>query len=118
MLHRIAFQCNLPGLLFHARIFRTFNEFFKNDLSRKREYEELKNFAIHVFRRFVEAVQKNPTILVNIFFWNSTNDALDMIEGFALRDSKNKKKTAWTEEEEEELKNMFENLKVRNKLCF
>ncbi|CAD5116385.1 DgyrCDS5281 [Dimorphilus gyrociliatus] len=111
MLHRIAFQCNLPGLLFHARIFRTFNEFYINDLSKKREFDELKNFGVHIIRKFVDAVQRNPSILVNFFFWNSTNDALDMIDGFTPRDSKRNKKVAWTEEEEEQLKNMFENLK-------
>ncbi|KAK2582180.1 hypothetical protein KPH14_004537 [Odynerus spinipes] len=105
MLHRIAWECKMPAMIFQASIFRTFQRILD---SKHPGHKELQKFAIFIIRRFIEVAQKNPKVYMELLFWKNTRDATQVVDGYSA-ETENKKisRSVWTEEEEDELRTLF-----------
>ncbi|XP_014609708.1 PREDICTED: protein timeless homolog isoform X1 [Polistes canadensis] len=105
MLHRIAFECKMPAMIFQASIFRTFQKILE---SKHPEHKELQKFAIFIIRRFVEVAQKNRKSYMELLFWKNAHDATQIVEGYNTETDKKKvSRGVWTEAEEDELRTLF-----------
>lgn len=117
MFHRIAFDCELPALLFHVSIFRVFqkiHEEFHLGSGKSKSLTEMHKFAEFLLKKFFETVAKNPKCYIELFFWISPRDATDVMNGykFDTMDMRGKsKKSFWSEEDEETLTRTFQQLK-------
>ncbi|KAF7990289.1 hypothetical protein HCN44_000094 [Aphidius gifuensis] len=105
MLHRIAWDCKMPSMIFQATIFRSFQRIFE---SKKPEHKELKKFAVFIIRQFAEVAEKNQKAYMELLFWKNTSQAVEMVEGYDIQvENKKLKRTGWTETEEDELRTLF-----------
>ncbi|KPJ08860.1 Protein timeless-like [Papilio machaon] len=106
MLHRIAWDCKRPSMMFQASMFLTFQKIFHNPLP---HFKELEKFGLFVFRKFSEVALKNTKVFIELLFWKSSKDAIDIEHGYDLySDQKDKvSKGHWSEEQEDELRNLF-----------
>ncbi|XP_011173663.2 protein timeless homolog isoform X1 [Solenopsis invicta] len=105
MLHRIAWNCKMPGMIFQASIFRIFQKILE---SKNPEHKELQKFAVFIIRRFIEVAQKNRKSYMELLFWKTTRDATEIVDGYSA-ETNNKKvsRATWTEAEEDELRTLF-----------
>ncbi|XP_058798651.1 protein timeless homolog isoform X2 [Phymastichus coffea] len=106
ILHRISFECKMTAMMYQASIFRVFQRLFR---SNERAHQELAAFGRHVFRSFAEVASRNPKAYMELLFWKSTKQAVEMTDGYDVEHANNKKasKNAWTEQEEDELRLLF-----------
>nr|WAM46971.1 protein timeless 2 [Chrysoperla nipponensis] len=112
LLHRIAFDCKMPTMLFQATIFRTFQRILDNPSSK---HKELAKFAIFIIRKFVEVAQQNPKVFMEMLFWKNSREAYEIEEGYGNYQQKSEAlKKAWTEEQEDELRRLYEEYQAKN----
>eukprot|EP00094_Tigriopus_californicus_P007121 TCALIF_06856-PA protein Name:"Similar to TIMELESS Protein timeless homolog (Homo sapiens)" AED:0.06 eAED:0.06 QI:44/0.83/0.71/0.85/0.83/0.71/7/0/1087 len=117
MFHRIAFDCDLPALLFHVSVFRVFqriHEEYNLGSGKSKSLTEMHKFAEFLLKKFFDVVVKNPKCFIELFFWISPKDAADVMDGYqfvTLDMSGKSKKSFWSEEDEETLTRTFEQLK-------
>ncbi|XP_043579591.1 protein timeless homolog [Bombus pyrosoma] len=105
MLHRIAWDCKMPGLMFQASMFRVFQRILE---SKYCGHKELQKFAVFIIRRFIEVAQKNRKAYMELLFWKTTRDATEVVEGYnAETDNKKVPRSLWTETQEDELRTLF-----------
>ncbi|XP_060821669.1 protein timeless homolog isoform X2 [Bombus pascuorum] len=105
MLHRIAWDCKMPGLIFQASMFRVFQRILE---SKYCGHKELQKFAVFIIRRFIEVAQKNRKAYMELLFWKTTRDATEVVEGYnAETDNKKVSRSLWTETQEDELRTLF-----------
>ena len=109
MLHRICYKCKKFPLLYQISIFSVFQ--FILEESNTSRYKELKLFAIHVLKRFFSAVRQNPCLFVEILFWKSQNDCVDIELGYgtvaSMRDNKVSQRL-WSEEDTNQLTSLWQ----------
>ena len=82
-LYRIAFDCDLYGMLFQASVFRIFQRIFKQPVTDEWS-KELNQFSKHLFRKFIEVYPKNNKILVELLFWKTSREARAVEEGYGV----------------------------------
>ncbi|XP_053978576.1 protein timeless homolog isoform X1 [Hylaeus volcanicus] len=105
MLHRIAWECKMPGMMFQASLFRVFQRILE---SKYPGHKELQKFAVFIIRRFIEVAQKNTKAYMELLFWKTTRDATEVVSGYnAETDNKKVSRSLWTEAQEEELRTLF-----------
>ncbi|CAK9829894.1 Protein timeless homolog [Anthophora retusa] len=105
MLHRIAWDCKMPGIMFQASVFRVFQRILE---SKYPGHKELQKFAVFIIRRFIEVAQKNRKAYMELLFWKTTHDANAVVEGYnAETDNKKVSRSLWTEAQEDELRTLF-----------
>ncbi|XP_057326747.1 protein timeless homolog [Microplitis mediator] len=106
MLHRIAWDCKMPGMIFQASIFRVFQRILD---SKHHEHKELQKFASFIIRQFAEVAQKNRKAYMELLFWKNTREATEMVDGYDAANAENKKisRAVWSEAEEDELRTLF-----------
>ncbi|XP_076297468.1 circadian regulator timeout [Lasioglossum baleicum] len=105
MLHRIAWECKMPGMMFQASMFRAFQRILD---SKYPGHKELQKFAVFIIRRFIEVAQKNRKAYMELLFWKTTRDATEVVEGYnAETDNKKVSRSLWTEAQEDELRTLF-----------
>ncbi|CAK1598882.1 unnamed protein product [Parnassius mnemosyne] len=106
MLHRIAWDCSRPSMMFQATLFLTFQRILHNPMP---HFKELEKFALFIFRKFAQIASKNPKVFIELLFWKSSKDSIEIEHGYDLySDQKDKLgKGVWTEEQEEELRKLF-----------
>ncbi|XP_011499954.1 PREDICTED: protein timeless homolog [Ceratosolen solmsi marchali] len=105
LFHRIAMECKMPAMMYQASIFRVFQRVFQYD---SRMYKDLTVFAHFIFRGFVEVAKRNPKAYMELLFWKSTKQAIEMTEGYDTEHSSNKKtRNVWSDAEEDELRTLF-----------
>nr|XP_012151360.1 PREDICTED: protein timeless homolog [Megachile rotundata] len=105
MLHRIAWDCKMPGMMFQASMFRVFQRILE---SKHPAHKELQKFAIFIIRRFIEVAQKNRKAYMELLFWKTTRDAAEVVDGYnAETDNKKPPRSFWTEAQEDELRTLF-----------
>ncbi|XP_033326523.2 circadian regulator timeout [Megalopta genalis] len=105
MLHRIAWECKMPGMMFQASMFRVFQRILE---SKQPAHKELQKFAVFIIRRFIEVAQKNRKAYMELLFWKTTHDATKVVEGYnAETDNKKVSRSLWTEAQEDELRTLF-----------
>ncbi|KAJ8733265.1 hypothetical protein PYW08_001563 [Mythimna loreyi] len=106
MLHRIAWDCKRPAMMFQASLFLIFQRILDN---RVPQFRELEKFAIFILRKFTEVASKNPKVFIELLFWKNSKDSLDIEYGYDLyTDNRDKPgKGVWSEEQEEELRRLY-----------
>ncbi|XP_032684190.1 protein timeless homolog isoform X2 [Odontomachus brunneus] len=105
MLHRIAWTCKMPAMIFQASIFRVFQRILE---SKDLVHKELQKFAVFIIRRFAEVAQKNRKSYMELLFWKTSRDATEIADGYSGETSNKKvSRAVWTEAEEEELRTLF-----------
>ncbi|CAL7943922.1 unnamed protein product [Xylocopa violacea] len=105
MLHRIAWDCKMPGMMFQASMFRVFQRILE---SKYQGHKDLRKFAVFVIRRFIEVAQKNRKAYMELLFWKTSRDATEVVEGYnAETDNKKVSRSLWTETQEDELRTLF-----------
>jgi len=45
-------------------------------------WQELRQFARHVVRKFFDTLQSNDKTVMELFFWKSAKDAFEITEGY------------------------------------
>ncbi|TMS18846.1 Protein timeless-like protein [Larimichthys crocea] len=104
MLHRLAVDLKMDALLFQLSVFNLFNKILSDPAAAA--YKELVTFAKYVLNHFFSLAAKNNKAYVELLFWKNVGAAREMTEGYT-KDGEGKK-PSWTEEEEEELRKLYE----------
>ncbi|XP_017039963.1 protein timeless homolog isoform X2 [Drosophila ficusphila] len=105
ILHRIAYECKCSGMLFQAKLFRIFQQVFS--VERDVHQEELRRLGIFVVRKFVEVAPTNPKIYAELLFYKGIREANELESGYCDAYEAGTK-GAWSEEQESELRFLFE----------
>ncbi|XP_022211508.2 LOW QUALITY PROTEIN: protein timeless homolog [Drosophila obscura] len=105
VLHRIAYGCSCPGMLFQAKLFRIFQQVLS--VERDAHQEELRRLGIYVVRKFVEVAPTNPKIYAELLFYKGIREANELETGYCDAYEAGTK-GAWSEEQESELRFLFE----------
>ncbi|XP_017084436.2 LOW QUALITY PROTEIN: protein timeless homolog [Drosophila eugracilis] len=105
ILHRIAYGCKCPGMLFQAKLFRIFQQVLS--VERDVHQEELRRLSIFVVRKFVEVAPSNPKIYAELLFYKGIREANELETGYCDAYEAGTK-GAWSEEQESELRFLFE----------
>ncbi|XP_072308681.1 protein timeless homolog [Eucyclogobius newberryi] len=104
MLHRVAVDLKMDALLFQLSVFHVFNKLLSDPAAAA--FTELVTFAKHVLRGFLKVAAQNDKAFVELLFWKNVGAVREMTEGYT-KDSGGTR-VAWTEEEEEELRKLYE----------
>ncbi|KAG7494069.1 hypothetical protein JOB18_022312 [Solea senegalensis] len=104
MLHRLAVDLKMDALLFQLSVFNLFNKILSDPAAAA--YRELVTFAKFVLKRFFSLATKNKKAYIELLFWKNVGAVREMTEGYS-KDGEEKKPN-WTEEEEEELRKLYE----------
>ncbi|CAK6955724.1 protein timeless homolog [Scomber scombrus] len=104
MLHRLAVDLKMDAQLFQLSVFHLFNKIMSDPAAAA--YKELVTFAKYVLNRFFSLAAQNNKAYVELLFWKNVGAVREMTEGYS-KDGQGKKPT-WTEEEELELRNLYE----------
>ncbi|XP_061840732.1 protein timeless homolog [Nerophis lumbriciformis] len=104
MLHRVAVDLKMDALLYQLSVFHLFNKILSDAAASA--YKELVTFAKYVLSRFFTLAATNNKAYVELLFWKNVGAVREMTEGYG-RDGA-EKKPAWTEEEEQELRTLYE----------
>ncbi|XP_013190355.1 protein timeless homolog isoform X2 [Amyelois transitella] len=106
MLHRIAWDCQRPSMMFQATLFLIFQRILANPMPM---FKELEKFAIFILRKFTEVASKNTKVFIELLFWKNSKDSAEIEHGYTLyTDQKDKPgKGFWSEEQEEELRSLY-----------
>ncbi|XP_053172566.1 protein timeless homolog [Scomber japonicus] len=104
MLHRLAVDLKMDAQLFQLSVFHLFNKIMNDPAAAA--YKELVTFAKYVLNRFFSLAAQNNKAYVELLFWKNVGAVREMTEGYS-KDGQGKKPT-WTEEEELELRNLYE----------
>uniref|UniRef100_A0AAQ5YFA2 Timeless circadian clock n=1 Tax=Amphiprion ocellaris TaxID=80972 RepID=A0AAQ5YFA2_AMPOC len=104
MLHRLAVDLKMDALLFQLSVFHLFNKILSDPAAAA--YKELVTFAKYVLNRFFSLTAQNNKAYVELLFWKNVGAVREMTEGYS-KDGEGQKPT-WTEEEEEELRKLYE----------
>ncbi|XP_035225481.1 protein timeless homolog [Stegodyphus dumicola] len=108
LLHRIAWNCKMHAVFFQATVFVTFQKIFNDpDSNQDPIIKEFYRFAKYIVRKFFEVAAKNNKIFVEMLFWKGPREAYELEEGYGTGSSF-ASKSAWTEDEEEELRYLYE----------
>ncbi|KAJ8307309.1 hypothetical protein KUTeg_015393, partial [Tegillarca granosa] len=112
MLHRVAVDLGYTGMVFQASLFRIFQKIMLSPLAKVERYKEIVKFGTYVVRKFVEVAQDNKKIFMELLFWKGNKESVEVIEGYGSYQSKGK--VAWTEDQESELRQLYEEVQHNN----
>ncbi|XP_045765295.1 protein timeless homolog isoform X2 [Maniola jurtina] len=106
MLHRIAWDCNRPVMMFQASLFLIFQRILHNPVP---HLKELEKFAVFILRKFSEIASRSGKVFIELLFWKNSKDAVEIEHGYELYNDPRDKpgKGAWSEEQEEELRKLY-----------
>ncbi|KAI4891573.1 hypothetical protein NFI96_016569 [Prochilodus magdalenae] len=106
MLHRVAVDLKMDALLFQLSVFYLFNKVLTDPAAAA--YKELVTFAKYVLNRFFVLAAQNKKAFIELLFWKNVGAVREMTEGYSKDGDGAKKKATWTPEEEEELRQLYE----------
>uniref|UniRef100_A0A3B5BID8 Timeless circadian regulator n=1 Tax=Stegastes partitus TaxID=144197 RepID=A0A3B5BID8_9TELE len=106
MLHRLAVDLKMDALLFQLSVFHLFNKILSDPAAAA--YKELVTFAKYVLKRFFSLAAQNNKAYVELLFWKNVGAVREMTEGYSKDGCVLSFKPTWTEEEEEELRKLYE----------
>ncbi|KAJ1346116.1 hypothetical protein KIN20_000819 [Parelaphostrongylus tenuis] len=118
LLHRIAFDLDMPSRLFQLSLFRifakvrTYFDEMPRDKMRKNPLFELYNFGHHLLKKFFSYYGiLEDKLAPEILFWKGPKESYEIQNGYGSYDaSKNAKKVnawSWDEELENELRSLY-----------
>uniref|UniRef100_A0AAR2M4H9 Timeless circadian clock n=1 Tax=Pygocentrus nattereri TaxID=42514 RepID=A0AAR2M4H9_PYGNA len=99
MLHRVAVDLKMDALLFQLSVFYLFNKVLTDPAAAV--YKELVTFAKYILNRFFALATRNNKAFIELLFWKNVGAVREMTEGY-------RKEGYWTPEEEEELRQLYE----------
>ncbi|XP_055524014.1 protein timeless homolog isoform X2 [Wyeomyia smithii] len=111
ILHRIAVGCKMPAMLFQASLFRIFQRVFNSP--KDAHQLELRRLGVYIVQKFTTLAASNPKIYAELLFYKSIKEAnaIEMgyedIYGNNLGTGGGCLKGAWSEEQEEELRQLY-----------
>ncbi|KAK7070397.1 hypothetical protein SK128_017324 [Halocaridina rubra] len=112
MFHRIAWDSKLPAMFFQASLFSVFRKSMHDPKKNSDSVKEMVKFAKYIVREFFRTVETNPKVFTELFFWKNNKEALEIMCGYEAGPiGREAAKRAWSEEEEDELKRLFEEFK-------
>lgn len=106
LIYRIAFGCKMYCMFFQVSIFRTFQSIFA--MKDVPQYKEMVKIATHILCRFFKIAQTNPKVYIEVLFWKTCKDAVDIEHGYGSYHKKVTSAKVWSEEEENELSTLYE----------
>ncbi|XP_047528915.1 protein timeless homolog [Vanessa atalanta] len=106
LLHRVAWDCARPAMLFQASLFLVFQRILDKPVPHRKELEK---FAIFILRKFTEIASKSNKVFIELLFWKNSKDSVEIEHGYDLyHDQRDKPgRAVWTEEQEEELRSLY-----------
>lgn len=110
MFHRIAWDHKLPAMFFQASLFCIFQKAMEDPRQKTNDsIREIVKFGKYIIRQFFKVAETNPKVFVELLFFKTNKEALEIECGYSEQDGgKKAMKQAWREEEEEELLRLFE----------
>ncbi|OQV14629.1 Protein timeless-like protein [Hypsibius exemplaris] len=84
MMHRIAVDLLLPGMLFQVSLFRLYHRLLKQEhpTGDPRFHAELRQFMQFILGKFFEKMREDPKAgILSILFWKSRYEAHELVEG-------------------------------------
>ncbi|CAH1404037.1 unnamed protein product [Nezara viridula] len=106
MLHRIAWDCKLPSMLFQASLFRKFQQIME---SMDPSHKELVRLAKYIMQKFAEVAATNKKLLLELLFFKTPKDAYEIECGYGSFQEKSKSAAlVWEEHEEDELRRLHD----------
>eukprot|EP00058_Branchiostoma_floridae_P012613 XP_002598101.1 hypothetical protein BRAFLDRAFT_124290 [Branchiostoma floridae] len=118
MLHRVAWDCKMEGLLFQISLFRIFQRLLEDPAGSS--YSEITKFAKYVLGRFFGLVTRSGpsdgggNIFPELLFWKGAKEAYEMTEGYGSYQEVRKQKRGgadWSQDEQEELVQWYNRFK-------
>ncbi|XP_056129542.1 protein timeless homolog isoform X2 [Lampris incognitus] len=106
MLHRLTVDLKMEALLFQLSVFWLFNKILNDPAAAA--YKELVTFAKFVLHHFFLLAANNNKAYVELLFWKNVGAVRQMTEGYSKDGEGSKTNATWTEEEEEELRKLYE----------
>ncbi|KAK2705049.1 protein timeless homolog [Artemia franciscana] len=114
LMHRIAWDCNHPAMFFQATLFRTFQRVLR-DFKRKVDpaVKEIGQFANFILRKLTEVSKSNKIVFLELLFPKTNRDSIEIEHGYGSSKSEGSKpkSAVWTEEEEFELQQLYDEFK-------
>ncbi|GAB1598843.1 protein timeless homolog [Argonauta hians] len=107
MFHRIAVDLHQEGMFFQASLFCIFREAFA--LSKVKHFREIVKFGEYITQKFLAVAEKNKKVFMEMLFWKTAREAGEISDGYF--DPNKNIKEVWTEDQEIELKRLFEEAK-------
>jgi timeless len=80
LLHRVAVDCCMHGMLFQASVFLVFQKILNDPANT--QFAELAQFSKYIVKKFVQVAQKNPNMLIELLFWKNTKEAACIEDGW------------------------------------
>ncbi|CAF0726888.1 unnamed protein product [Didymodactylos carnosus] len=112
MFYRISIDCDYAGILFQMSLFRIIQNFYVDPLAKCEQYTEFFQFSKWLLRKFFSTIEKNPLIYGELLFWKDRSVIEELLDGHKpLTDKGN---VAWTEEQQDELKDLFLKIKLNS----
>ena len=112
LLHRVCYQCKKLPLLYQISLFSVFQQIL--DHSNSARLKELKVFASHILKHFFSAARYNPCLFVEVLFWKTQDDCVDIELGYGTVDAMRKStvsQRAWSEEDVTRLSSLWDQYK-------
>lgn len=107
MLHRVGVDLKMDALLFQLSVFYLFNKILSDPAASA--YKELVTFAKYILNRFFALAARNNKAFIELLFWKNVGAVREMTEGYSKDgEGAGKKKVTWMPEEEEELRQLYE----------
>ncbi|CAB4057174.1 TIMELESS [Lepeophtheirus salmonis] len=114
----------LLPMLFHISIFESFRRIWReyeeclicekeNGIGVDKTLKEIVRFAKYIFKKqFTSAAVNNSKIYMELCFWKTVREAIEVIEGYGTQtDTEKVKASYWSEEDEETLIRVFQQFK-------
>ncbi|XP_006741087.1 protein timeless homolog [Leptonychotes weddellii] len=107
LLHRLAHDLRMEGLLFQLSLFCLFNRLLSDPAAGA--YKELVTFAKYILGKFFALAAVNQKAFVELLFWKNTAVVREMAEGYGSLDggSSSRKPPMWSPEEEAQLQELY-----------
>uniref|UniRef100_A0A8B9JZI4 Timeless circadian clock n=1 Tax=Astyanax mexicanus TaxID=7994 RepID=A0A8B9JZI4_ASTMX len=105
MLHRVGVDLKMDALLFQLSVFYLFNKILSDPAASA--YKELVTFAKYILNRFFALAARNNKAFIELLFWKNVGAVREMTEGYS-KDGCFYHYVIWTPEEEEELRQLYE----------
>lgn len=114
MFHRLTWDCKMPSVLFQASLFRYFQKVLRDPkIHTSDSLKEIGKFAKFVICKFFEIARQNNKVYVEFLFWKGRKEAFEIEQGYEVSKEQTKggAKYVWTEEDEIELKQLYDEFK-------
>ncbi|KAA0201056.1 hypothetical protein HAZT_HAZT005746 [Hyalella azteca] len=112
LFHRIAWDAKLPAVLFQASIFVILHEAMTDPARKTSEIiSEIAKLGKYIVRQFFTIAETNPKVFMEILFWKTYKEAVDIECGYDGPSTSKAVKSLWSEEEEDELTRLYNEFK-------